>query len=1321
MYKRWLVALASLGLLVASVALVWQVDLVGAQSSPYRMFLPLIERRAFPSGTPTTLAVSVTGNLTADGKLAYRVYLANYGTKAITVLPLEFGYNSGSLAFLSAQFTPDARGPGSLRWNDITSFPGIGDLPAATAAGPGTKTFDILMDPVVCPEGGFITVQVLVSGAIDAEGQVIPPNTALSSQKLCTAVQISKTLVDLPSGQALVGDEITYDIVVTNPIANATAPANLQRVRSIQLTDRYNPDIFAFRRASLDTGNGFTPISPTTPITTTPTGSVAFTTPLAGITLNPGDSMRVRVTFEVRSCSSEAGTVNVAEVGSPGAEGALVTQARANAQFLRVICPNIQVTKRIQAPAQGVVALGETITFTMAVKAVGNQAINVVPMEDVFDPTAIQFVSSDPQPNGPAIAGSVIWNDLNATRGRSLQPGETYTVTAVFKAVGCPVGGRTANRARIGNAIASGGGYGFTAPQASDAVEFDIACPRLDVTKRVVTPRSGLIQELGGTATFEIVVRNTGNLPIATIPLTDTFDSALFELVGQPSVRPTNSAPGSLSWDNLAASAPLQPGESVAVLLTLKTRICPDPTKPITSYNRVGVTNAVANFRTSTLPVPNDYDEAAIDVVCAQLKISKTLVSPPDAISPGVVGRNEATFRIDITNTGNITVTRLPLVDRWNAQFMEFVRVDNQRYQPDVPGQGSLSWANLVAPERGGQMTPGQKISFNITFRAIGCPGGPTSANPGDQASRNTVEIQGALAIAGGAGVPAPVPNVYASDNIRIACPKLEIDKRLVTAPDCEIVGVGQNVDYDITIRNVGNSTFVTLPMTDTYESEYMQFVSATPSPNGPPTFSGSGQFRHGTVTWNDLTGAPPTGLGQDLAPGNEVHVRVTLKALKSTYDIIRSPSRQTLNNAAITGAKDEYGFTAPRVQTRDVPVRIAEADLNIQMVQETQFPEIIVNRSNQITDTLGIGGPNTDQLSNKVVVPGEFITYTVTYKNNGPDEARFVRLKDIIPPGTVYVRHTLPQCVSDNITEACYVGEVAPGESAQFKVVIRVPRVTEAGFSTPPGTTLNNTIRIESGFSNQGPTCGTPDTTNPGDNTSTWLTDVLGEFGDAPETAVDTALPGYGANVTATYNGNYIHEWLGRWASGERGPRDARDPDGQPNLNPWNTDFFDDGVFLRNPFNQNLPTSRRIYRPGEFGATERVIISVDNPTSSRYGLPADKRLYLKVWVDANNDGVFADNNTEILIEWNGAPNQRGSDLGFWDPTQPYYQFLAPLNVPGQTGWHMARARLSYGAPPTPTGALDYGETEDYLIGIFVGEAPGAPPGPPQPPRRGGE
>ena len=42
----------------------------------------------------------------------------------------------------------------------------------------------------------------------------------------------------------------------------------------------------------------------------------------------------------------------------------------------------------------------------------------------------------------------------------------------------------------------------------------------------------------------------------------------------------------------------------------------------------------------------------------------------------------------------------------------------------------------------------------------------------------------------------------------------------------------GIAITYTYIVRNTGNSTLTTIPLTDTYEANYLQFLSADPAPN---------------------------------------------------------------------------------------------------------------------------------------------------------------------------------------------------------------------------------------------------------------------------------------------------------------------------------------------------------------------------------------------------------------------------------------------------------------------------------------------------------
>ena len=248
MLKRLLVVLTSLSLLAGAVALVWQAYPAKAQGQPhtYTLYAPFIAKDAFPNGSPSSIQLSINTSIASNGNINYRIQMTNLADKAVNVLPLEFGYDASVLKFLAAPHTPDSPTPGALRWNNLAGYTDFGPLgPAGSAT--ATQSFTITMGAVICPPNGIVSVNALVSGAIDSANQVIAPAQATAGQQVCTPLQISKSLNDLPSRQALVRDVVTFTIAVTNPIANATAPAALQNVSGPIVVDRFNPDVLGFR------------------------------------------------------------------------------------------------------------------------------------------------------------------------------------------------------------------------------------------------------------------------------------------------------------------------------------------------------------------------------------------------------------------------------------------------------------------------------------------------------------------------------------------------------------------------------------------------------------------------------------------------------------------------------------------------------------------------------------------------------------------------------------------------------------------------------------------------------------------------------------------------------------------------------------------------------------------------------------------------------------------------------------------------------------------------------------------------------------------
>ena len=102
-------------------------------------------------------------------------------------------------------------------------------------------------------------------------------------------------------------------------------------------------------------------------------------------------------------------------------------------------------------------------------------------------------------------------------------------------------------------------------------------------------------------------------------------------------------------------------------------------------------------------------------------------------------------------------------------------------------------------------------------------------------------------------------------------------------------VEVGDRITFTVQVENTGGVPLSIIPLTDTFDPTYLQFVSASPAPDSVGS---------GTLTWNDLTGSG------SLAPGASISVQVVFEAIAETS--------ATENAATVSGARSQGGLVLP-------------------------------------------------------------------------------------------------------------------------------------------------------------------------------------------------------------------------------------------------------------------------------------------------------------------------------------------------------------------------------------------------------------------------
>ena len=204
----------------------------------------------------------------------------------------------------------------------------------------------------------------------------------------------------------------------------------------------------------------------------------------------------------------------------------------------------------------------------------------------------------------------------------------------------------------------------------------------------------------------------------------------------------------------------------------------------------------------------------------------------------------------------------------------------------------------------------------------------------------------------GTVGTSTPQTNT-ANDTSSVTSQRLAvlIGKSVAQSP----VVIGQPVTFTIRLSNTGDVTIDSVPLTDTYDSMFLQFVSATVAPS---------TITPGLLTWGNIG---------PIAPNGSVNIEVVYSAITTTR------SASTTNS--VTATAEAMGTQLPPV-TSTASVRLISPDLRVSKSSASD------------------GG--------LPVQPGERITYTIVITNDGDADATGVTVSDT-QRGNDAARYTIP------------------------------------------------------------------------------------------------------------------------------------------------------------------------------------------------------------------------------------------------------------------------------------------------------------------------
>jgi len=148
--------------------------------------------------------------------------------------------------------------------------------------------------------------------------------------------------------------------------------------------------------------------------------------------LDPNETMQV--SFKVTALPGVLGQFDNLATATGDSPGGPVSDN--DREPVRIVQPQVEVNK-ILTGADRDDEYPNYVTFTLVITNLGPTVINVLPLEDQYDPYYLTYMWADPVPDEPANDGRISWYDLTRAGShgfnRNLGVGESFRVTIVFR------------------------------------------------------------------------------------------------------------------------------------------------------------------------------------------------------------------------------------------------------------------------------------------------------------------------------------------------------------------------------------------------------------------------------------------------------------------------------------------------------------------------------------------------------------------------------------------------------------------------------------------------------------------------------------------------------------------------------------------------------------------------------------------------------------------------------------------------------------------------------------------------------------------------
>ncbi len=622
-------------------------------------------------------------------------------------------------------------------------------------------------DIVICTATYTITQSDIDAGIVSnmASATGTPPP---SIPPLGAPVADSTNAVDIASDPQL---------EVSKSVAPLTAPLQENNIIS------YTIEVF-------NTGN--VTINGVAPIDSGPTfNGVAGTNALSAFTpattdLAPNTSQQFMATYALSQMDIDqiaaasdplTAIMNSASASGSPANGTLPTVDPSVTQTGALSAPSVELTKSSTAPAS--VAAGENITYRFELQNTGNV-------------TLVNPVVNDAQCSAPAttltFSSGYISGDTGAT-AQALDVGETWVFECTYQLNQTDINtGSVQNRATGGGQDPSGANIedesDSTNPNDTGGADNDPTTTALTQTSSWTVDKStaSTPMQTNDELIYEFVVRNTGNIDISSVSISDAKCETAPVLIGGDVGNDGVLAPPEV-WTYTCTSIPV--------------------TQPEVNAGRVDNQVQVTGVTPSTAP----------PLAPTQDNISTTITPEPalqvsKSVAPATTGLGQLSamtdvgdqlvYTFDVVNTGNVSIASLGIDDA-GPTFN------------GVAGTNSLGGITCGVTA----LQPLQTTSCTATY-ILSQTDIDNAIVGGVNSVENSAQATGQAPDSSTVTSPAATSSTSIDSNPMVDVLKTAADPTTANGADPLLTDPGDEINYTITAENTGNTTLSNVLVTDT-------------------------------------------------------------------------------------------------------------------------------------------------------------------------------------------------------------------------------------------------------------------------------------------------------------------------------------------------------------------------------------------------------------------------------------------------------------------------------------------------------------------------